>query len=287
MYMILRVAEYFEGNWYGKSTQEDTGRPRGRKPNVSDEDLLAKIREVITGSRFHGEGYVKVHAILRRKCQVTASKERILRLMRDNDLLSPHRHVRTARESRKHDGVIITQGPDQMWGTDGKLFRTARDGWCWFFGVIDHFNDEILSFNVSRRGTRWEAMEPIRAAVKKRFGSLDRDVCKNLSLRLRSDHGTQYDSKDFMNEMAYLGLEMSKSFVREPQCNGCIERFNRTIEEEVFSIESFDTTEEAERAIKLFVEDYNNQWMIHRLGLRSPLEYRVEFEAELTSSVSC
>lgn len=286
--MILRVAECSAGNWYGKRESEAPVRIRGRKPRISDCELLGMIREVIGGSRFHGEGYVKVHTILRRKWQVTASKDRVLRLMRANDLLSPHRHARAKRECRrKHDGKIITSWPDLMWGTDGKLFRTARDGWCWFFGVIDHFNDEILSFNASRRGTRWEALEPIRSAVKKRFGSLDRDVCKNLSLRLRSDHGTQYDSRDFMREVDYLGLEMSKSFVREPQCNGCIERFNRTLEQELFSVESFDTIEDAERAIAQFVENYNREWMIHRLGLRSPLEYRAEFEAELASSVSC
>jgi hypothetical protein len=43
-------------------------------------------------------------------------------------------------------------------------------------------------------------------------------------------HSSQYDSADFMREMSYLGLNMSKAFVRSPQCNGCIERFHRTLE---------------------------------------------------------
>ncbi|MEG2070196.1 MAG: integrase core domain-containing protein [Bacteroidales bacterium] len=94
-----------------------------------------------------------------------------------------------------------------------------------------------------------------------------------MELQLRSDHGSQYDSKDFMDEMKFLGLKMSKSFVRSPECNGCIERFNRTIEEEVFSINTFQNIEEARTIINTFIKDYNNEWLIHRLGSLSP--YRI------------
>jgi hypothetical protein len=48
-----------------------------------------------------------------------------------------------------------------------------------------------------------------------------------------------------MNKMAYLELEMLKAFVRSSECNGCIERFNRTIKEEVFDIQQFYSLEQA------------------------------------------
>lgn len=62
---------------------------------------------------------------------------------------------------------------------------------------------------------------------------------------MRSDHGSQYDSADFMNEMSYLGLGMSKAYVRSPECNGIIERFHRTINEQVFAVNAFKSLEEA------------------------------------------
>ena len=74
-------------------------------------------------------------------------------------------------------------------------------------------------------------MEPVRDAIRKVYDNVEKDVCKWLELKLRSDHGTQYDSNDFKREMEFLGLDMSKSFVRSPESNGCIERFNRTLEE--------------------------------------------------------
>ncbi|RNC66056.1 hypothetical protein [Proteiniphilum sp. X52] len=69
--------------------------------------------------------------------------------------------------------------------------------------------------------------------------TVEKDVCKGMALKLRSDHGSQYGSNDFMAGMKFLGLNMSKAFVTWPKCNGCIERFHRTLEEEVFSLNHF------------------------------------------------
>ena len=80
--------------------------------------------------------------------------------------------------------------------------------------------------------------------------------------------------------MDFLGIEMSHAFVRSPECNGCVERFNRTIEEEVFGINTFVTLEEAERVIAKFIDDYNRSWILHRLHLQSPIEYRTQYEQE-------
>ena len=85
-----------------------------------------------------------------------------------------------------------------------------------------------------------------------------------------------------MNEMAFLGLKMSKSFVREPQCNGCIERFNRTIEQEVFSVAHICSIDDAIERISKFVDDYNSEWFIHRLQM-TPIEFRRAYEAKQIS----
>ena len=275
MRMILRVVGCSSGNWYEK--KPSAAHPRGRKAALTASEVLVAIKAAIDESPFVSEGYIKVWVRMRRagKC---ASRARVLKLMRENNLLSPYRTDKAAAKVRKHDGKIIQSAPDVLWGTDGKRFYVRDVGWCWFFGVIDHFNDELLAWHTCKKGTRYEAMEPVKEAVRKRFGSVDKDICRGTSLKLRSDHGSQYDSDDFMKEMAFLGLDMSKSFVRQPECNGCIERFNRTLEEEVFSLNHFQNLEEANAEIKKFVEAYNRQWLIYRLGYKSPVEYREEYE---------
>jgi len=50
---------------------------------------------------------------------------------------------------------------------------------------------------------------------------------------LRMDHGTQYLSDHFTNQVKFWGIHPSYSFVAEPQGNGVVERFNRTLKEQV------------------------------------------------------
>jgi transposase InsO family protein len=49
-------------------------------------------------------------------------------------------------------------------------------------------------------------------------------------LKLRHDHGSNYMSGDFQDEIKCLGIEAS-SFVRQPEGNGVAERFIRTLKE--------------------------------------------------------
>lgn len=274
--LIFKVVGYSSSTWYENPTP-GTGK-RGRKPKHSDEEVLREIKNEIKNSKFNSEGYIKVKMrMAKRKVNaLVAGKSRVNRIMRENNLLSPNRRPRKANK-REHDGTIITDAPNLMWATDGKKFWIEGLGWHWFFGVIDHFNDEIISWHIAKKGNRFAAMEPVRAAVRKTFGTIDKNICKGMNLQLRSDHGSQYDSADFINEMKFLGLEMSKAFVRSPECNGIIERFHRTLEEQVLQVETFTSLEEAYNGINQFINDYNMDWIFHRLDYCSPVEYREKY----------
>jgi putative transposase len=282
MRLVLRVAGYSSAAWYGKRNGEngasrEAQRP-GPKPAVSDEKLLESIRDVLASGVFHSEGYRKTHARLRRN-GVRVGKRRVLAIMKANNLLAPVRPKWTG-SSRQHDGTIITELPNQMWGTDGKQFRTEEEGMCWFFGVIDHCNDEIHAWHVAKTGNRYAALEPVREAVRKHYGAITEGIVTDIELFLRSDHGSQYDSDDFQGELKFLGLKHSPAFVRSPECNGIIERFHRTLQEQVFDLYQFRNLEEARRVIGDFIERYNNEWILERLGYRSPVEYRKDQESK-------
>jgi hypothetical protein len=109
---------------------------RGPKPKVSDADLLAAIRADLAASPFAGEGHRKVWARLRILRDIRVGRSRVLRLMRENQLLSPHR--RPQGVPTLHDGTITTQHPNEMWGTDGIRIETVDEGWVWAFSAVDH-----------------------------------------------------------------------------------------------------------------------------------------------------
>ena len=74
--------------------------------------------------------------------------------------------------------------------------------------------------------------------------------------------------------MAFLGIESSPSFVRCPEGNGCIERFNRTLKEQLLWVKTFRNAEEVRLALIAWAEIYNERWLIERLGHRSPAAAR-------------
>jgi transposase InsO family protein len=255
----------------GRDPSTPAGRTkRGPRTPQDDAALLAKIRAVLTASPFHTEGHRKVRVRLRAR-GIRVGKARVLRLMREGRLLAPTRHG-PAHGDRTHAGSIITQRPDELWGTDATLFYTQRDGWCWFFGAIDHCVEDVVGWHVAKVGDRWAALEPIRQGVRRTHGGYAPKIA--LGLGLRMDRGPQYTAHQFLGELRWLGIRPTPSYVGEPECNGIMERWIRTLKEECVYLHDFTTLEEARQVIGEFVERYNREWLLERHGYRTPADVR-------------
>ena len=194
--------------------------------------------------------------------------------MRENGLLSPVQF--RARGPRTHDGTIVTQKPDEVWGTDMTTTLTG-EGNAQIFFVVDHCTAECLGIHAARRGTRFEAIEALQQAVRRSFGACREEVAP--SLTVRHDNGSQFISNDYQNELRFLGITSSPSFVRQPQGNGCAERFVRTLKEQLLWLRRFKTTEELKEALHDFARKYNETWRIARHGYKSPSAQRRALEA--------
>lgn len=262
----------------GRKRQQEPQVPHKRGPQkLSDEELVSEIRQVLAQSMFHGEGYRKVWARLRHN-NVRAWKERVLRLMREHNLLSPSRTA-AVRPENPHAGTIIADRPDQLWGTDGTATFTQQDGQVTIFAAIDHCTAECLGIHAVKRGHRFEALEPIRQAVREQFGSFSAGAAAGV--RLRHDHGSVYMSEDFQNEIRFLGMESSPAYVRQPEGNGCIERFFRTLKEQLLWVHAFHNLTELRQALTDFRHRYNNHWIVERLRYRTPAQVRRDFRLDL------
>jgi putative transposase len=141
------------------------------------------------------------------------------------------------------------------------------------FIAIDHCSAECVGIHAARRATRFEALEPIRQGVRRCFGVFGKDVARGLSVR--HDHGSQYTSDHFQEELAFLGIERSPAF-RAPEGNGCAERLIRTLKENVLWVQTFETVEQLRQALLDFRETYNSTWLIQRHGFRPPTAIRAE-----------
>src|ERR1022692_2231693 len=110
--------------------------------------------------------------------------------------------------------------------------------------------------------------------VHRCFGAIAPGVARGL--KLRHDHGSNYMSGDFQDEIECLGIQASPSFVREPEGNGVAERFIRTLKENLLWVKTFDTIEELRAALVEFASHYNETWLVARHGYRTPAQVRAD-----------
>jgi transposase InsO family protein len=273
---VCQVLEFPRSTIYAQQAQESAKvvplhpQRRGPKPKMPDADLLSAIRADLASSHFTGEGHRKVWARLRILRGIRVSHSLVLRLMRENALLSPHRQRQG--DLVLHDGSIITKLPKEMWGTDGIRVETVDGGWVWVFSAVDHFDACCAGIHAVKTGNRFAALQPIAQGLKTEFGATGADAGRSLTLRM--DHGTQYTADDFLNQVKFWGIAPSFAFIAEPQTNGVAEHFNRTLKEQTIHGRIFKNVGEVRVAVTEFKNRYNRHWRLEKLGFMAPLEAR-------------
>ena len=163
--------------------------------------------------------------------------------MRENGLCAKPCHGPT-HGPRAHDGTIIPDNIDEMWGTDmtGTLLGTGRQ--VAVFVAVDHCSAGCVGIHAAIRDTRFEARQPIRQGVRECFGAVGKNVAAGLAIR--HDNGSQYISHDFQNEIAWLGGVLIAILCP------CAGRFIRTLKENLLWIRTFDAIKELQAALQKF-----------------------------------
>ena len=123
--------------------------------------------------------------------------------------------------------------PRTLWGT---RWRSGVHGGR-RPGAMDLHRRRALERRVCRlaclasASDRFAALQPISMGLAGLYGSTAAGAARGLALRM--DHGSQYLSDHFTNQIKFWGIQPSYAFVAEPQTNGVAERFNRTLKEQI------------------------------------------------------
>src|ERR1700674_1153073 len=104
---------------------------------------------------------------------------------------------------------------DEVWASDHTMAATVEDGARTAFVAIYHCTTECATIHTAKKATRFQALEPIRQGVRDYCGGFRTGVA--VGIRNRHGHGSQHMSDDYQAEIAFLGLEPSLSFVRQPE----------------------------------------------------------------------
>ena len=139
---------------------------------------------------------------------------------------------------------------------------------------------QLLSRQLGVEIFRLEQWRPYSMGLAGLYGSTAAGAARGLALRM--DHGSQYLSDHFTNQIKFWGIQPSYAFVAEPQTNGVAERFNRTLKEQIIHGRIYRNIAELRDAVRDFVELYNAQWIVEKNGYLSPAQARQAWHAAIS-----
>jgi hypothetical protein len=114
--------------------------------------------------------------------------------------------------------------------------------------------------------------QALAMAVRQQFGHLSAGAARGLALR--HDHGSNFMAEHVQKQARFWGISPSYAFVAEPETNGVIERFFRTLKEQAIDGRVFQTIDHVRDAVRAFAAHYNAEWLIEKNGYLSPLDAR-------------
>ena len=248
--------------------------------SMQKEDKYKEIKKEIQLIYDENEGrygYRKITLELRNKGFLINHKT-VLRLMR---ILGIRSIVRPKKQKySSYQGTIgkladnllgrnfKADAPNQKWATDVTEFK-IHDEKLYLSPIIDLFNGEIISFNLSRHPNFNQVVDMLEKAFEK--------IPNDTNLILHSDQGWQYQMKQYQHLLEEKGIRQSMS--RKGNCldNACAESFFGTLKSELFYIKekTYKNIEELEKDIIKYIDYYNNRRIKGKLKGMSPVNYRI------------
>ena len=197
----------------------------------------------------------------------------VLRLMKMLGLKSIIR-VKKYRSYRGEQGRIApnilkrnfkAERPNKKWATDVTEFNVSGNK-LYLSPIIDLFNGEIISYNISERPVFAQITDMLKKGLKK--------IKNTENIILHSDQGWQYQMKAYQMLLKEKGIVQSMS--RKGNCldNAVIENFFGTLKSEMFYTKKFKTIDELKKEIKEYINYYNHERIRLNLKGKSPVQYR-------------
>lgn len=157
--------------------------------------------------------------------------------------------------------------PNQKWTTDITEFSLLGTK-IYLSPILDMFNGEIISYNISDRPILGQVMDMLNKAFAK--------IPDNTNLIFHSDQGWQYQHKQYQKCLAEKGIRQSMS--RKGNCldNSVMENFFGLLKSELLYLREFDSVDEFKNELEKYIDYYNNKRIKSKLKGLSPVQYRIQ-----------
>jgi putative transposase len=263
--VACRVLKTSRSGYYDWASRPESAR------ETENRQLVKMIRAIHEESRF-SYGSPRVTAELRLGLGLEVNRKRVERLMRENGIQGIYRRrgrknlVNAATEEDLVKRQFTVDAPDVLWLTD-ITEHPAAEGKLYCAAVMDAFSRKIIGWSMGKCQDTALVVNALAMAVTRRQPESDSTI-------LHSDHGAQYTSWVFGNQLRDAGLLGSMGTVGDCYDNAMMESFWHTMQLELLDTRTWNSREELAGAIFEWIECWYNPYRRHSsLGMLSPAEY--------------
>ena len=256
-------------------------RARSASRIEADVPVLARIHAIKLDHPLWG--YRRVWAYIRFRDNFPVGKNRVSRLMKENNLLvTKNMKLKAKRYSTRPKPRAKV--PNQYWGTD--MTKVKIDGWGWIYVhvVLDWFTKEIIGYHTSLTSKTSDWLEALNMAVNSRFPN--GIFAQKGKPKLISDNGCQPTSSTYMQICSQLKIKQIFTTWNNPKGNADTERLFRTMKEDLVWVNSWTLPFDFERDLIAWIHDYNTDFPHQALGYKTPLQaHQLFMTTKLSKSI--
>lgn len=211
---------------------------------------------------------------------VECGHNRVARLMRESGLrskrgrkfrvttVSGHSFPLARNELLRRFDLSMNKEIDRVWAAD-ITYLSTREGWLYLAVVMDLASRRVVGWSLDHQLERFLPLSALAMAMSMRR--------PGRGLLHHSDRGSQYASAEYRDLLDDHGMIASMSRLGDCWDNAVVESFFATLKTELAADSTWQTRDEAKRAIVEYIEVWYNRKRRHQtLGYMTPVQYENE-----------